>query len=518
MKFVFFTKIEMQQASTLAFVVNRYTRRKSIDVIDRKLRSQVDDKRITTLKTVPINNLSTLELSNPFRIRGMTKAAELTQVQRLMMKLCAENTFMRRGSIALRASCGSGKTLTGIYLIHKLKCKTLIISTRNAVKEQWYQQLHELYPQLKIQLKKPTPDADIWILTPQFLNKKNRIESETFDIEPSLIIYDEIHTMLSDGPTGENEFLNVLKYPFIRAETKDFKELPYMLGLSATYPEDTSKINRVFGPILTTESSITDTPIYVYDLRDATEKRGKFDAKYSPLEPKKAIEFFINNIRFAGRELGSTSDKRATDLRERVKTTITISSELKGIVMTMLIDDSAWAALYIHKQLNCNVLLVRTQDEKSYWLPAAEFQDEVFSSDIKLSDLQTRHIGHPCDTYAHISDADVIVSTVGRMREGFSCENLVWGLVPTFPYSQLTRVQIAGRIRRTSLNPKINQAKRLLFTCSRKIPSSLFIRGVRNPTPKLEYSWEFERKLFAEENIRYISAHIDTDSKDKPIE
>ena len=507
----------MQQASTLTFCVNRYTRRKSIDVIDGKLRALADESKLTTMKTVPINNLSNLELANPFRIRGMTKAGDLTQVQRLMMRLCNDNVFMKRGSIAIRASCGSGKTLTGIYLIHKLKCKTLIVSTRNAVKEQWYQQLHELYPSLKIQLKKPTADADVWILTPQFLNKKNRIEDSAFDIEPSLIIYDEIHTMLSDGPTGENEFLNVLKYPFIRAYTKDFDELPYMLGLSATYPEDASKINRVFGSILTTASSITDTAIYLYDIRDAITKRGKFDESYRPLDPKKVIEFYINNIRVAGRETGSSSllPKVATDLRERVKSTITISSELKGIVMTLLIDDSVWAALYIHKRLNCNVLLVRTQDESSYWLPANEFQDEAFTTDVKLTDLQFKHIGHPCDTYSHLAEADVIVSTIGRMKEGFSCENLVWGIIPSFPYSQLTRVQIAGRIRRTSLNPKINAAKRLLFVCSHKVPSSLFVRGVRNFNPKLEYSWDFEKQLFDEENIHYMSHHAEYDKNDE---
>ena len=506
----------MERASTLTFCINRYIKRKSIDSIGGKLRALVDDEKITTLKNVQLNNLSNLELANPFRIRGMTKIADLTQVQRTMMHLCSSNAFMKRGSIALRASCGSGKTLTGIYLIHKLKCKTLIISTRNAVKEQWYQQLHALYPRLKIQIKKPTADGDIWILTPQFLNKKNRIESSEFDIEPSLIIYDEIHTMLSDGPTGENEFLNVLKYPFVRAYTRDFDELPLMLGLSATYPEDTKKINQVFGPIITTTSSITDTPIYLYDVRDAIPKRGKFDENYRPMDPKKVIEFYINNIKFSGSDRSTTSsDKKANDLRKRVKSTITVSRELKGIVMTLLIDDSVWAALYIHKQLNCNVLLVRTQEESSYWLPAAEFQDETFSTDVKLKDLQDRHIGHPCDTYSYLSEADIIVSTIGRMKEGFSCENLVWGIIPSFPYSQLTRVQIAGRIRRTSLNPTINEAKRLLFVCSHKVPSSLFVRGIRNYNPKLEYSWEFEKQLFDEENIHYLSYHSEYEPDEK---
>lgn len=502
----------MQQATTLAFVINRYLRRKNIDSIGGKLRATLDDKVLTTQKSVPINNLSNLELANPFRLRGMTRTGDLTQVERVMVQLCANETFQRRGSIALRASCGSGKTLTGIYLIHKLKCKTLIISTRNAVKEQWYQQLHALYPDLKIQTseKRVTSDADIWILTPQYLNRNNRIEDSSFDIEPSLIIYDEVHTMLSDGPTGENEFLNVLKYPFIRAYTKDFDELPYMLALSATYPEDCTKINRVFGPIITTVSAITDIPIYVYDLRDSYKKRGKLDITYRPMEAKECIDFFLHNIKFS-REVAPVKTRAPTecivDFDARVKQTIDISKELKGIVMTMLIDDSAWAAIHIHHTLKCNVLLVRTQDEKSIWLPADKYQESTYNTDFQLSDFHTKGIGEPCDAYTYINDSEVIVSTVGRMKEGFSCENLVWGIVPSFPYSQLTRVQIAGRIRRTSKNENINKAKRLLLVCSRKVPTSEFSGGRRNPNPKIEYSWEFENKLFEEENICYISHH-----------
>lgn len=502
----------MQQATTLNFAINRYIRRKSIDVIDGKLRATTDDERIKTTKHVPINNLSNLELANPFRLQGMTRTSDLTQVERVIVRLCADDTFARRGSIALRASCGSGKTLTGIYLIHKLKCKTLIISTRNAVKEQWYRQLHALYPNLKIQLsgKRITSDADIWILTPQYLNMNNRIEDSTFDIEPSLIIYDEVHTMLSDnGPTGEKEFLNVLKYPFIRAYTKDFDELPYMLALSATYPEDSSKINRIFGPIITTVSSITDIPIYVYDLRDSYQKRGKLDIAYRPMEPKQCINFFLQNIKFNDKPVAVQRDEQSIDFDARVKSTVTISKELKGIVMTLLIDDSAWAAIHIHHTLKCNVLLVRTQDEKSIWLPADRYQDTTYNTDFQLSDFHTKGIGETCDPYDYIDESEIIVSTVGRMKEGFSCENLVWGIVPSFPYSQLTRVQIAGRIRRTSKNENINKAKRLLFVCSRKVPTTEFSSGRRNPNPKIEYSWEFENKLFEEENIQYLSCHKD---------
>ena len=492
----------MERGKTLAFVVSSYLRRKSIDKIDGAIRSHADPSVVTEFKTVAIHNMSVKSLANPFI--GMES---LTEVQTLVRKLCKESYFEKLGSIAIKASCGSGKTLAGIYVIRHFCCKTLIISTRNAVIDQWYNQLLRLYPDLIIQTsekRKVDDTADIWILTPQFLNSKNRIESEEFDIHPSLIIYDEIHTMLSESSAShESEFLNVLKYPFIRTYSKEWPELPYMLALSATYPEKMDNLNRVFGLPMYKLSSIRDTPIYIYDLRDETsaKKRGKCDKNYHPLDQYDCVEHFIMNITFyRDDQLLNDGDKYDP---------IHLSKELKGLVMTYSIDSSVWAALYIHDVLNSNVLLVRTNDQKSYFFPSDQFQDYEYERDIKYEDLKRDKIGIPCKYAEHIDEVEIVVSTIQRMKEGFSNESLVWGITSLFPYSQLTRVQIAGRIRRSSKNERINKAKRIMYVNSGAVPSTMYIGGKYNSNADVTYSWEFEKKLFHEENINYISLHTE---------
>lgn len=492
----------MQRGQTLAFTVSTYLRRKSIDKVNGKIRSHVSVDEIEDLKTVEINNISLKSLSNPFN--GLDS---LTEVQTLIRRLCKEKYFEKLGSIAVKASCGSGKTLAGIYMMRYFCCKTLIISTRNAVIDQWYNQLHTLYPELNIftsESRKKDLDADVWILTPQYLNSKNRIESETFDIKPSLIIYDEIHTMLSEtSKSHEQEFLNVLKYPFIRAQRHEWDQLPYMLALSATYPEKMDNLNRVFGEPFYKSSSISKTPIYIYDLRDETskKKRGKCDKDYHPLDQYDCIEYFINNIPFY------RGDLKLNDASKYEP--INLSKQLKGLVMSYSIDSSVWAALYIHKILKADVLLVRTNDQKSYYFPHDQFIDFKYDKDIQYDDLKKNKIGIPCKYHEYIDDAEIVVSTTQRMKEGFSNECLVWGITSLFPYSQLTRVQIAGRIRRSSRNIEINKAKRIMYVNSGTVPSTMFIGGKFNSNAEETYSWEFENKLFKEENINYISKHTE---------
>lgn len=597
------------KVQTLATVISSYTRRKSIDTIGLALRSHLDPSTITTEKTVKRDVIPAMK--NPF---ALAKLEHLTEIQCLMKMFCDDHYryFEKLGSIAIQASCGSGKTLTGIYLMRHLRCKTLIISTRNAVIDQWYTQLHSLYPDLKIQLvstqrgKPVSDDADVWILTPQYLNNSNRITSDDFQIHPGLIIYDEIHTMLSEGnkEASEKEFLNVLKYPFIRALKKDFEELPYILGMSATYPEKPTNILRVFGKIYDRETSITSIPISLFDLRDCIPMkiRGKCDKLYKALDQYDCVEFYLRNItwkrdgnviKIPNRDGKDNKDnKDNTDLSGDMKLIksikmepkpkpIELSRELKGVVMTYSIDSSVWAALRIHDLLKADVLLVRTNDEKSYWFPKDKFRydrEEIkdkkseknekskkneiiknnknmknkkneiieesssessdssdssetlsenssenpdvscsstlsasskysYDRDITISDLKKRSIGIPCEYKDHIDEAEIIVSTTQRMKEGFSNETLVWAIVALFPYSPLSRVQICGRIRRSSKNEKINKAERIVYANSSKVPSTMFLSGSYNAHATVTYSWEFENELFKRENIKYISNH-----------
>lgn len=440
-----------------------------------------------------------------------------------------DGEFPRRGSVAVNASCGSGKTFAGIYCIYKFQCKTLIISTRNAVIDQWVRTIEQMYPGIKIwssekkgrKSKIPLPDYDIWITTPQYLNAKGRIVDKDFNLKPSLIIYDEIHTMLSEtSKKGEHdkEFLNVLKFPFIRCLNKDWDELPYMLGLSATYPKNNKLIERIFGVPKHIECSITKIGIEVWDTRDYIQKRGRCDMNYSPYSQQEALVYFLMHIPFM--RDGTRIKVQPKTLKSKIPPMefdpIEITPKFKGLVVTKNINESVWAALFVHKILHANVLLIRTNDVASYYFSMEEPVMDRVSQDVTYDDLSKFEWGTPCKYTEHIEEAEVIVSTTSRLKEGFSVRNLTWGICCQFMYSVPSRVQLLGRIRRSSEDEELNKRRRIFYVNSGIVPSDLYIGKRKRSNPEPTYDWEFERELFERENIRYISPHVfGEETKDK---
>lgn len=432
-----------------------------------------------------------------------------------------DGEFPRRGSVAVNASCGSGKTFAGIYCIYKFQCKTLIISTRNAVIDQWVRTIEQMYPGIKIwssekkgrKSKIPLPDYDIWITTPQYLNAKGRIVDKDFNLKPSLIIYDEIHTMLSEtSKKGEHdkEFLNVLKFPFIRCLNKDWDELPYMLGLSATYPKNNMLIERIFGIPKHINCSITKIGIEVWDTRDYIQKRGKCDMNYSPYSQQEALVYFLMHIPFM--RDGTRIKVQPKTLKPKIPPMefdpIEITPKFKGLVVTKNINESVWAALFVHKLLHANVLLIRTNDVASYYFSMEKPVMDRVSQDVTYDDLSKFEWGTPCKYTEHIEAAEVIVSTTSRLKEGFSVRNLTWGICCQFMYSVPSRVQLLGRIRRSSEDEELNKRRRIFYVNSGIVPSDLYIGKRKRSNPEPTYDWEFERELFERENIRYISPHV----------
>lgn len=440
-----------------------------------------------------------------------------------------DGEFPRRGSVAVNASCGSGKTFAGIYCIYKFQCKTLIISTRNAVIDQWVRTIEQMYPGIKIwssekkgrKSKIPLPDYDIWITTPQYLNAKGRIVDKDFNLKPSLIIYDEIHTMLSEtSKKGEHdkEFLNVLKFPFIRCLNKDWDELPYMLGLSATYPKNNKLIERIFGVPKHIECSITKIGIEVWDTRDYIQKRGRCDMNYSPYSQQEALVYFLMHIPFM--RDGTRIKVQPKTLKPKIPPMefepIEITPKFKGLVVTKNINESVWAALFVHKILHANVLLIRTNDVASYYFSMEKPVMDRVSQDVTYDDLSKFEWGTPCKYTEHIEEAEVIVSTTSRLKEGFSVRNLTWGICCQFMYSVPSRVQLLGRIRRSSEDEELNKRRRIFYVNSGIVPSDLYIGKRKRSNPEPTYDWEFERELFERENIRYISPHVfGEETKDK---
>lgn len=499
----------MLTSGTVVSVVNKYLQKKSIDRCDgtTKLRSNCSEDEVAKMpeKSVVKNNVSS-KITNPFL--SLTNK-NLTEVQCLTRKFCMEKHFEKYGSLALSASCGSGKTLCGLYLMYKFQCKTLIFSTRNAVKDQWFNSIRKLYPKLKVYInntsKKPNDDYDVWIFSPQYLNFNDKINSDDYLIHPSLIIYDEVHTMLSaESKEHQYEFANVLKYPFIKCLDGSWSELPYLFAISATYPKFSKPVEKIFGSVHSVEhNAITDVQISVWDYRrtKTLKERGKFDSKYRPLNEVDFLKFIFANTTFyrASEELNSSTG--VLGRRE-------ITPKFKGVFMFYTIDHSAWAAYYIQQNLNCNVLLIRAADEASFYLPVDSTRDHLLSETATLSDVSSLpgvlNIGK--DFKPYLKETEVIVSTLLRMKEGFSVEELTWGVCASFPYSELARVQILGRIRRTSENTEIQKQKRVMFVCSGKVPNDAFKRGRWNSSGAKElYDWEFEKEMFEKENIAYLN-------------
>jgi hypothetical protein len=463
-------------------------------------------------KKVQTNNLS-FTPENPFEILEITK---LTEIQELIMNHSRQYKYF--GSCAYISPCGSGKTLAGLYITHKLKGKTLIISARNAVNDQWIKTILKLYPTSIVSSdSKIIENADFWVYTPQFL--VNKLEKQTpINIKPDIIIYDEVHSLLS------NEFFKIIKYPIVQVVNKNWDELPYMFALSATYPIDDKNsmniVNKIFGCVYNVNSIITDIPVTVWDYRDhytrifenhetggiytLTHKRGdilsgedalgKFDSKYTPLNDYEFIEHIIENI--------------LKENPEEPFNKIEISQKFKGIIMTHSIDASVYTMLYVKNKLNCSVYLVRAAHENDYYIDESTIIPDIDKSfsledlgkvykDIGVIKLKKNSIN---DEY--INKSHIIVGTVARLKEGFSVENIVWGLCSSFMYSIIQRTQLLGRCRRLSSDDEINKHERIMFVCSGTIPSNYKnpYRIRRKIKPTITYNVELEKSIYKNEN------------------
>ena len=498
-----------------------------VDVFEGLMRSEFRTKasklppeqaktKLIQLKQRPKTIPQTLNspFADPFELLGFDTK---TPVQEKVIQHA--NWMPYYGNYAYSCSCGAGKTVAGLYLIHKFQCKTLIISSRNAVNDQWFNLLFTLYPELIIETKEGwfnkqhkltskekrelseddiTPD--IYVFSPQYLAKY----IDTYNLQANLIIYDEVHALLSD------EFIKVLLLPLYKVINDEIPELPLMVALSATYPTESTnegkasinRLNKLFGSVFKMKSEITKIPVHVWDYRDhyskvnkktnevitGEEALGKFDGRYVPLDDYQSIEYFCNKI--------STIEPNK----------ITICPEYKGLVVAYNINSSVYMALYVHKYFNCNVLLMRAADELVYLLEKDvnldyEFDDEItlkkFNDDNvakKLTDYRMKVGGVPA-----VDTCSIIVGTLQRLKEGFSVQNITWGICSKFVYSTISRIQLLGRIRRNSNNPELNNHYRLFYVVSGTIPSTIGIPNWKGPN-KITYDLASEENLFKLEN------------------
>lgn len=473
---------------------------KDVPLLRGKLKNYVTINNKKMLNGYNITN-SAINLS-PFDILHLKP----NKVQLELLKLNFNN-----GSYLFNISCGGGKTLVSVELIHRLKLKTLIISARSAVNDQWLNTLKKVYPTLNIcsridaSKKKDNLDQiDIYIVTPQYLSKfvedfksqssMNILKNYKFDF----IIYDEIHSLLSD------KYSNVLILPFVLKFMKVINYLPLMLGLTASLPAQSTQeyklLNTIFGKPITLSSEITKIPVDYVDFRDlkTEQERKKFDVNYVPLTSEQAL---MKSLEFMN--------------EQQIKPSI----EFKLIIITHTIDESMYAAMTACSWFNIPTLLIRSVDESDYFIMPDKIPDEYQEMEsinpedrleCTLDTAKELNFMIECKYTDYLNQTGIIVGTDARLKEGFNCENICFGICTKFIYSDVSRVQILGRIRRSSKSEKLNNHSRLFIVNSGRIKSNLKEPGrIRMKAPiKITYDVKREKELFDAEN--YIKKDIKT--------
>lgn len=102
------------------------------------------------------------------------------------------NLLNKNRCVIISVFCGWGKTAVSVYLASKIGLKTLVMSHRVAIIDQWKSEIAK-FSDAKVQVVNSTksfdPEADIYIMNPINVAKRNRIDYE--DI--GLLIVDEVH-------------------------------------------------------------------------------------------------------------------------------------------------------------------------------------------------------------------------------------------------------------------------------------------------------------------------------------
>ena len=494
--------------------INNYLKNKNIDIYKHHLRIYYKDIGNSKIINYLYNEIpkkipeSLPKISSPFKLLNFS---ELTNAQNEIRNHL--HYFEIFGSIAISTSCGSGKTLAGLYIMYHFKLKTLIISARTSINDQWLNIVLKLYPNLKIKtiegwfingirrtpswLKKnniDTSSADIYIYTPQYLHKK----LEKFPSDVDLIIFDEVHSMMAEG------YSRVLTASM---NLENREQLPYMIALSASFPNKSDKKNytkiiNLFGKPIKIKSTITDIPVEIWDRRNHYENLGEFDKNYFPWDDYEMINHFI---------------KRDNEKLNIVANQIEITPKFKGFVITSRIDSSIYAWYYFAQQYSCGCILVRDYNQGYYYIPPNSDMNNFELNRLKNNEESLKNppefVIKSDNLEELLPEASVIFGTYHRLKEGISIENATWGICTNFLWSSSARIQIIGRIRRSSKEEEINKRRRIFIVNSHKLPNNE--HAVRKTCQKYHqqfkkekivplYDLNEEKIIFEMENYKYI--------------
>jgi hypothetical protein len=482
------------------------------------------------LKAHPITYPKTIELDNPFDLLHMES---LTDIQRMVQKYA--KVFKYYCTFAFSASCGAGKTLAGIYLMHYFGVKTLIVSSRSAINDQWEAILRSIYPSLRIKTihSKKVEEPDVYIYSPQYLVQ----DLSKFPADVNFVIYDEIHSIVSD------KFGECVKEPQRQIKDKKRQTMPYMLALSGTYPKESTIISKIFGDHVRTESDITKIPINVYDYHCSAltkiikETHAMFDENGIKKRSKKLLRLheLTKEITSPITNLSSLSNETLIALDEIYKPLddydfidqvlpqlpkfkINPSTIFRGFIITNTIDSSVYAAVAIANQYKCNAILMRSVDEPSYIITPTGYEFTDNSRSELTQDYLSSNYERINLTKVNLTDllnekqVAVICGCYHRLKEGISIENSVWGICTKFIYSTIARTQILGRIRRTSKNDAITNHVRTFIVNSSAVNTNehKLLSAARKAHTKMNrsllaplYDFAYEDEVFSRENYVY---------------
>ena len=141
-----------------------------------------------------------------------------------------EETFEvinRTNTVVLSLHTGFGKTIFALYILSKIKLRTIVLCHRKIIMEQWIESIKKYLPNTTVSIlgiKKENPNADIMIANVINIPKKSREYFFKYDC----VIIDEIHTVCTES------FSKSLLYIFPK----------YVIGLSAT-PFRTDGMDRI---------------------------------------------------------------------------------------------------------------------------------------------------------------------------------------------------------------------------------------------------------------------------------
>lgn len=404
----------------------------------------VNVKNISNFKRIFRND----NIHSPFEINNLIPNDAQMEI--------INHDYLRFGSGIFEAEPGCGKTLAAIGVIYKYKIKTLIISTRINIKEQWYLEINNAYPELKICNNNTLRNSDIYILTPQYiLNNLASVQFKKYLDGVGLVICDEIHSMFS------NEFgkMLVLSYELVLREIT--KALPIFLGLTGTFHIglENKKIkdifDRIYYPVMILKRVRTKIIPYI-DLYNRYPNHGKNDINY---------------------KIKSICDILRTSNEIFEEKHYIPSNEYKLLIVVNTKDDAVEAAIRSSILFHKNSVIVRAGLRNDYYLDYDQIPDFYKNEDdyeieagAYTEDVFNDGWMEKCDFYQEQDNCAIVVGTIDKISEGFNCPNCVMGICTLFEYSIIRRIQILSRISRNSNDENLNNHQRLFIVQSGPIP------------------------------------------------